>query len=187
MSLARSASAVRAHSASSSEMTVSQRPISTALPKRSVLLSAPEASQLIRDVVQAGGELWVSGSGQSMHPTVRHADQVLIVPLDRPARRHDIVLVPYGPRHMLHRVVSITGETLRTRGDARSHDDPAVFSRDVVGRAVAVRREERVTPLVLTRRFGVSGMVRFLLWEAKRRARLVRAAIRARAQPRHDR
>jgi hypothetical protein len=168
-------------------MTSSQRPISRALPKRSVLLSAPEASQLIRDVLQAGGELWVGGSGQSMHPTVRHADQVLIVPLDRPPRRQDIVLVPYGPRHMLHRVVSANGDTLHTRGDARSHDDPEVFSRDVVGRAVAVRRDERVTPLVLTTRFGLTGLVRFLLWEAKRRARLVRAAIRARAQSRHDR
>lgn len=168
-------------------MTLSQRPISMALPKRSVLLSAPEASQLIRDVVQAGGELWVGGSGQSMSPTVRHADQVLIVPLDRPARRQDIVLVPYGPRHMLHRVVSISGDTLHTRGDARSHDDPAVSSGAVVGRAVAVRRDERVTPLILTTRFGMAGLVRFLLWEAKRRARLVRAAARARSQSRHDR
>lgn len=168
-------------------MTSSQRPNSTALPKRSVLLSAPEASRLIRDVVQAGGELWVSGSGQSMHPTVRHADQVLIVRLDRPARRQDVVLVPYGPRLMLHRVVSIIGDTLHTRGDARSHDDPAVSSRDVVGRAIAVQRDERVTPLIMTSRFGMAGLVRFLLWEAKRRARLVRAAVRARSQSRHDR
>jgi hypothetical protein len=168
-------------------MTSSQRPISTALPKRSVLLSAPEATQLIRDVVRSGGELWVSGSGQSMHPTVRHADQVLVVPLDRPARRKDIVLVPYGPRLMLHRVVSISGDTLHTRGDARSHDDPPVLSRDVVGRAVAVRRDERVTPLIRTTRFGMAGLVRFLLWDAKRRARLVRAAVRARLQSPHDR
>lgn len=165
-------------------MTLSQSQISTTLPKRSVLLSAPEARQLIRDVLRAGGELWVSGSGQSMHPTVRHADQVLVVPFDRPARRQDVVLVPYGPRLMLHRVVSVTGDTLHTRGDARSHDDPAVFSRDVVGRAVAVRREEQVTPLILTRRFGMAGLVRFLLSEAKRRARLVRAGIRSRAQSR---
>ena len=167
-------------------MTSSQHSISTPLPKRSVLLSAPEASQLIREVVRAGGELWVSGSGQSMHPTVRHADQVLVVPLDRPARRWDVVLVPYGPRLMLHRVVHVAGEALYTRGDARSHNDPAVLSRDVVGRAVAVKRAERVTPLILTSRFGMAGLVRFVLWEAKRRARFVRATLRARAQSRQD-
>jgi hypothetical protein len=156
------------------------------LAKRSLQLSAPDAARLIQDAVGAGGELWVTGSGQSMHPTVRNADQVLIVPLDRPARRQDVVLVPYGPRLMLHRVVRVTRDTLQTRGDARPHNDPAVLIRDIVGRAVAVRRAERVTPLILTTRFGMFGLVRFLLWEANRRARLVRAAIRERARSRHE-
>lgn len=147
------------------------------LPKRSVQLSAPEAAQLIRDAVDAGGEMWVSGSGQSMHPTIRDADSVLISPVGRDVRPRDVVLVPLGPRLMLHRVVCVANGRIRTRGDARRHDDPSVERSDVVARAVAARHDGRVTPLVLTMRFGARALARYLLVEAKRRARLALAAL----------
>jgi hypothetical protein len=145
--------------------------------KRSLQLTAPKASQLIRDAVAAGGELWVSGSGQSMHPTVRHADLVLLAPLGRPVRPSDVVLVPLGPRLMLHRVVRVDQDVVLTRGDARRRDDAPIAREAVIARALAVRRDAVVTPLFLTMRFGVASLLRFLLGETRRRARIVRATL----------
>ena len=151
-----------------------------ALPKRSLQLSAPDAARLIRDAVRAGGELWVTGSGQSMQPTVRHADLVLVTPLRREVRRGDIVLVPLGPRLMLHRVALLDGERVVTRGDARERNDAPVARNEVVARAIAVRRDHVVTALGLTTRFGAAALVRYLMGDAKRSARRLRAMLRRR-------
>lgn len=149
-----------------------------ALPKRSLQLSAPDAAQLIRDAVRAGGELWVTGSGQSMQPTVCHADLVLVAPLRREVRRGDIVLVPLGPRLMLHRVALVEDERVITRGDARERNDAPVSTGEIVASAIAVRRDHIVMPLRLTMRFGAAALVRYLIGNAKRRARGVRAMLR---------
>lgn len=146
--------------------------------KRSVQLSAPDAARLIRDAVAAGGEMWVSGSGGSMHPTIRHADPVLVAPLARHVRRGHVVLVPLGPRLMLHRVVDVQGDIVLTRGDARQRNDAPIAAQQVVARALAVRQERTVTPLVPTLRFGLGPLVRFMLKEMYRRVRLVRGALR---------
>lgn len=146
----------------------------TVLPKRSLQLSAPEAAQLIRDAVRAGGELWVTGSGQSMHPTVRNADLVLVAPLRGSVRRDDVVLVPLGPRLMLHRVALIEENRVVTRGDARERNDPPIPRTEVIALAIAVRRDQRVTPLGLTARFGAAALLRYLTEETKRRARRAR-------------
>jgi hypothetical protein len=147
------------------------------LRKRTVQLSAPDAARLIRDAVAAGGEMWVRGSGGSMHPTIRHADPVLLAPLSRHVRRGEVVLVPLGPRLMLHRVVDIQGDIVLTRGDARQRNDAPVARREVVARALAVRQQQTVTTLLPTLRFGLAPLVRFLLSGAYRRARLFRAAL----------
>lgn len=149
-----------------------------ALPKRSLQLSAPEAAQLIRDAVRAGGELWVTGSGQSMQPTVRHADLVLVAPLRRSVRRGDVVLVPLGPRLMLHRIAQLDDQRVVTRGDARERDDAPVERDEIVARAIAVRRDHTVTPLGFTTRFGVAAVVRYLVGEVKRNGRRVRSRVR---------
>ena len=153
-------------------------PALPALEKRSLTLSAPDAARLIRDALAAGGEMWVSGSGGSMHPTIRHADPVLLAPLAREVRRGQVVLVPLGHGLMLHHVVDIQGDIVLTRGDARQRNDAPLPRRDVVARALAVRRQSRVTSLVVTLRFGVVPLVRFLLREAYRRARLLRSVMR---------
>jgi len=153
------------------------------LPKRSLQLSAPEAARLIRDAVRAGGELWVAGSGQSMHPTVRHADLVLVAPVRREVQRGDVVLVPLGPRLMLHRVALLEGDRVITRGDARDRNDRPVPKKEIVALAIAVRRDDVVTPLGLTMRFGAAALGRYIMGEAKRRARRLRAALRGVGRP----
>ena len=149
-----------------------------ALGKRSLQLSAPDAARLIRDAVRAGGELWVTGSGQSMQPTVCHADLVLVAPLRRDVRRGDIVLVPLGSRLMLHRVALLQGGLVVTRGDARERNDAPIARQEIVARALAVRQGSLVTPLGLTTRFGAAALVRYLRADAKRRARRLRSILR---------
>lgn len=151
---------------------------SAVLPKRSLQLSAPDAAQLIRDAVRAGGELWVTGSGQSMQPTVRHADLVLVVPLRRDVRRGDVVLVPLGPRLMLHRVALVDEQRVVTRGDARERNDAPVATSEIVARAIAVRRDQVVTPLGWTTRFGAQALARYLIADARRGVRRARAMFR---------
>ena len=153
------------------------------LPKSTLSLSAPLIRRLIREAVDAGGEIWVTGSGQSMHPTVRHADFVLLSPMPRSARRGDVILVPLGSGLMLHRVVRVDAVGVVTRGDARRIDDAPISRGEVLARAVAVRCGDIVTPLVLTTRFGAAALLRFLLREATRRARLIRASIRRKITP----
>lgn len=150
-------------------VTTEQEPARRVLQRRSLRLSAPRAAQLIRDAIAAGGEMWVSGSGQSMHPTVHHADLVLVGPVGDTVQRGDIVLVPLGPRLMLHRVVVVQRSMVLTRGDSRQRNDAPTPRRDIVARALAVRRDDRVTPLVLTTRFGVAALFRFFRREARRR------------------
>lgn len=155
-----------------------QRDALATLPKRSLSLSGPQMRRLIREALDAGGEIWVTGSGQSMQPTIQHADFVLLSPVPRGARPGDVVLVPLGPGLMLHRVVHVSAAGVTTRGDARQKNDAPTANCDVLARAVAVRRGAVVTPLFLTTRFGYTALLRFLLRDVGRRARLVRAAIR---------
>lgn len=118
-----------------------------------------------------------------MHPTVQHADLVLVAPLKRHVRREEIVLVPLGPRLMLHRVVTIRGTDVITRGDARVRDDAPTQTREIVARAIGVRRGDRVAALTFTTRFGISGLVRFLLRETRRRARSLTHSVAALRAP----
>lgn len=152
----------------------------TSFPRRSVRLSAPLAAQLIRDTVAGGGEIWARGSGQSMFPTIRHDDLVLLSPLRRSVRRGDIVLVPLGRGLMLHRAVHVDVGRLITRGDARTADDVPVLASDVVARAVAVQHGNRVSALIPSARFGLPALFRFVIESSRRHARLIRTGWRQR-------
>ena len=151
-------------------------------PKRHLRLTTANGARLIRDALGVGGELWVSGEGQSMHPTIRHADVVLLSPLRGGVKRGDIVLVPWGHGLMLHRVDKIDDENVRTKGDARDSCDPPTARGDVLGRAIAVRRRDNLRLLTPTLRFGILPLVQFVLGELYRQAQRVRRRARRRRQ-----
>jgi hypothetical protein len=79
---------------------------------------------------------------------------------------------------MLHRVALLQHGVIITRGDARLRNDAPVAREEIVARAVAVRRDGIVTPLRLTMRFGLTALARYLIADAKRGARRIRAALR---------
>ena len=147
-------------------------------PRRQLRLTTANGARLIRDALAAGGELWVSGAGQSMHPTIRHADSVLLSPMRRDVKRGDIVLVPLGPALMLHRVDEIDGNVVLTRGDGRESRDPPIARSQLLARALAVRDPRGLRLLTPTWRFGGTPLVRFVLAELYRRVRRVDRRLR---------
>ena len=95
----------------------------------------------------SGGPFWLTFAGTSMLPTLSEPALLEVVPYrNRPILRGDVVVGARGAteRLMVHRVVSICLEGLRTQGDNCQMPDPGVFPRDAVaGRAVAVWRGNR--------------------------------------------
>lgn len=86
-------------------------------------------------------------TGNSMRPTLSELDVLEIEPYDhRPVRIGDIIffLPPQGEKPAVHRVVRISPEGFRTRGDNNSHMDPWVISpEDICGQVVRAARGKK--------------------------------------------
>ena len=87
-------------------------------------------------------------SGISMAPAIRDGDEVLVERVPSFHRR-DVVLFrdPRSQRLIAHRVMSMRGSTLVTRGDAAESPEAPIELADVLGRVVGVVREGREVPL----------------------------------------
>lgn len=134
----------------------------------------------IREVVAAGGEIWLPVSGRSMTPTIGVGDSVLLARPTRGPRAGDIVLSSGPTLPMLHRVAAVDGATVVTVGDACDGPDAPVGHDAIVAQAVAVRRGSVVAALTPTLRFGVGPLVRFLVRAARTSRRNRRQAALAR-------
>jgi hypothetical protein len=132
-------------------------------------LPPDEVLQFLQDTVGAKGELWIPVSGNSMLPTIRPGDRVLLTPTRRRLARGDVVIVALGTKVILHRVVSLVNQVVVTRGDSCQVGDPPIEADRVFARAVAVRHDRVLTTLTPTLRFGVAALCRFFISEARRR------------------
>lgn len=139
----------------------------------------PHAPLLIAGELIAQGSRWVLAEGNSMAPTLRTGDRVLlryVQPAD--VRPGDIVALAAAPAAVLHRVAWVSPEgTVSTRGDAMLSNDPAVPRDDIIGVAVLAGRGETRIALQRTLEFGavayVRGLVLFARWwiaRARRKA-----------------
>jgi hypothetical protein len=90
--------------------------------------------------------------GQSMHPSIRDGESVIVGPMN-PDRivRGDVLLCRHGDRVLAHRVVDLSGtgedRILRLRGDAKRDCDGPVVASMVIGRVESVRRDGRTIAL----------------------------------------
>ncbi|NLD27088.1 MAG: hypothetical protein GX661_06990 [Acholeplasmataceae bacterium] len=74
---------------------------------------------IIREKLDQNGEVVFTVSGNSMLPFFRNQEtEVTLEKPDRPLRRGDIVLFKYQNHWILHRILKIKGETVKTGGDA---------------------------------------------------------------------
>lgn len=103
---------------------------------------APPGGDRVEGTVR---RFWEPVRGTSMLPTLREGDEVLLETASS-VSVGDVVVVrsPVRRGTLLHRVARIEGGHVVTRGDACPFDDPPVSRSQVLYRAAAVRRGERL-------------------------------------------
>jgi hypothetical protein len=95
----------------------------------------------------SGSTAFVLSRGLSMQPTLMEPDLLEIHPYgERPVRRGDVVCYRRSESRpvIVHRVVRVTPQGIRTRGDNNPEEDsPFLQPADICGRVVAVWRRQR--------------------------------------------
>jgi hypothetical protein len=93
----------------------------------------------------AGGSAWVTLRGSSMAPTLVDGDRLLVQPFSemRRPRRGDVVVLRCSMGLVTHRVATVAGGFVVTRGDGCPCDDSPRLERAVLGRVVEVARGAR--------------------------------------------
>ena len=112
-------------------------------------LSARVSQRLIADVLERGHTSAFTVRGNSMMPTLRDGERVILAKLgERGARRGDIIAFRQGEHLCLHRVLTVVdGESAPgdrgylTAGDGNLRADGVQRGRDVIGRVVRVSGE----------------------------------------------
>jgi signal peptidase I len=101
--------------------------------------------------------------GPSMHPTLEVGDGLQVLPYHgRQIRCGDVVVFPHPSKQSLvvHRVVRVDGQGIRTRGDNSPADDPWVLAADrILGQVSNVRRRGRQVALAAGPQGRLAGAV----------------------------
>ena len=104
-------------------------------------------------------------AGPSMNPTLKAGDGVTVNSYgNRKIRIGDVVVFPHpeGGNNVVHRVVAVGSQGVRTRGDNNINTDPWVLNfEDIVGQVVSAQRKGRRLPI----HSGATGVIIvFALW-----------------------
>ena len=85
--------------------------------------------------------------GPSMNPTLKSGDGINVIPYGKKKIRIGDVIVfpsPTGDHNVIHRVVSVDSQGIRTRGDNNSNIDPWTLSQDgIIGHVFLAQRGNR--------------------------------------------
>jgi len=91
-------------------------------------------------------------NGPSMNPTFWPGDGLKVVPYDgREICCGDVVAfsLPNGSRNVVHRVIGVDSEGIRTQGDNNNSVDPWVLKPEgIIGRVVSARRGNKALTIV---------------------------------------
>lgn len=86
-------------------------------------------------------------TGPSMNPTLQAGDGMIVVPYeDQEIQVGDVVVFqsPEQNHYVVHRVLSVNSQGIRTIGDNNNNTDPWVLQpTDIMGRVVSVRRKDK--------------------------------------------
>jgi len=114
---------------------------------------------------------WMHYHGPSMTPTLKVGDGLQVLPLnDRQVRPGDVIVFqhPVKKTNIVHRVVRVERQGLRTRGDNNSEDDPWWLQPEqVIGQVVCVASRDTTRPLAA----GKCGLVLVAFVRLRRAAR----------------
>jgi signal peptidase I len=102
-------------------------------------VSGIDAAEVITDLLRRGHAVQFRVLGDSMHPVIREEDLVHVEPLSSFAVG-DVVLTQADRRLTAHRVVSLQGDVVVTRGDNSPEDDAPADRARVLGVVTWVER-----------------------------------------------
>lgn len=106
-----------------------------------------DATPVLEALLDFGGAALVPVRGGSMHPTLRDGDRVVVAPFLGLPEPGQIVLARVADNLIAHRLVSIemqTGRRLyRLQGEHEPGYDAGALREDILGRVVAVLRQNR--------------------------------------------
>lgn len=99
---------------------------------------------LIREVLDSGGQFRLYPRGTSMLPLLRQGkDSVSLAKLDRPPRKYDILFYQRADgSYVLHRVKAVTSQGLILWGDNHCFLEYGVQNHQIIGYAARIFREE---------------------------------------------
>jgi hypothetical protein len=104
--------------------------------------------------------------GPSMNPTLKSGDGINVIPYGkRKIRIGDVIVFPSpkGHHNVIHRIISVDSQGIRTRGDNNSNIDPWTLCHDgIIGHVFRVQRGNR--------RRSIHGGLRGLLYSLGIRA-----------------
>ena len=148
---------------------------SSTVPRREGTLSAQQLLVVAREVPASGGEFWLALTGDSMAPTLRRGDRLL---LGAPrVRRGAIVLADLAGRPVVHRVLRVADQVL-LRGDGCQLSDPPVDASRVLATVLVSDRDGSLTVHWPTWRFGFRPVTRGVVALARLAASRLRRFVR---------
>lgn len=107
----------------------------------------PALAAVIEMWEEAGKQHWIPIAGESMLPLLQPGDQVLVSHGHADVRPGDIIVVWHSGRLLIHRLVRISGNgkhrTFVTKGDNTLRFDSPVSAEEIIGKAIAIKRQGR--------------------------------------------
>ncbi|SRR6266851_3933911 len=98
--------------------------------------------ELFLDVLRDAGRAQLRVAGNSMLPTLRGGDTIVVEAMrDTTVRPAEIVVFIQGGTFCTHRVLKSCGSHIITQGDANRHPDLPVSNEECLARVVAIERK----------------------------------------------
>ena len=110
------------------------------------LVSMDDIAPIMREKINAGGQVSFTPKGFSMLPMLRNnKDTVTLIAPDFPLKKYDIPLyVRDDGKYVLHRVVNVNGHTYTMRGDNQLYNENGIRDEQIIGVVSGFTRKEKV-------------------------------------------
>lgn len=102
----------------------------------------------VKKFIDKGEHVVIPLRGYSMHLFLEHdRDKVILAPIARPLRLHDVVLAEVAPQtYVLHRIIRIQGDTITLMGDGNIRGTETCKTHHVIAIAIGFYRKQRTKP-----------------------------------------
>ena len=96
----------------------------------------------VESEIAAGRSVRFKVKGHSMYPLLRNGkDEVTLSPLEKVPSVYDIVLFRYRGKHILHRIISIEGDTYTIQGDGIYISCEKCTREDIIGVVTQIHKK----------------------------------------------